>query len=267
VITISLAGKGSSGKSTLLPTLVTCVRALAPALRVLVVDADPHLSGTRMLGVVVARTLGQLRSAYERQLKIGPDAPDETRAEFAERTMGEEALAHADGFDLLAMGHWELAGSQCTVNRVLERALDGLAGNYDILIVDNEAGVEHVGRYATQHVDMLLVVAQPDAEFLEVAQQICARCRAVGRQVDAARLILNRVQAGDLDDPNLLAWLDELGREGLAYAGALIESPTLRTLSRAGQSARALPTGDPWLIAATELLTREVHAVIGVEAV
>ena len=72
MITISLAGKGSSGKSTLLPTLVMCVRALAPALCVLVFDADPHMSGTRMLGVVVDRTLGQLRSAYERQLKVDP---------------------------------------------------------------------------------------------------------------------------------------------------------------------------------------------------
>ena len=123
---------------------------------------------------------------------------------------------------------------------------------------------QHIGRYATQHLDVLLVVAQPDAEFLEVAQQIWARCREVGRQVDAARLILNRVQDGDLDDPNLLARLDEMGRDGLAYAGALIESPALRTLSRAGQSARALPTSDSWLVAATELLKREVQAVIGV---
>lgn len=264
MITISLAGKGSSGKSTLLPTLVACVRALAPELRVLVVDADPHMSGTRMLGIVVDRTLGQLRSTYERQFKIGPDAPDETREEFAERTMGEEALAHADGFDLLAMGHWELVGSQCTVNRVLERALDGLAGRYDVLIVDNEAGVEHIGRYATQHVDVLLVVAQPDAEFLEVAQQIWARCREVGRQVDAGRLILNRVQAGDLDDPKMRARLDELGRGGLRYAGALSESAALRTLSRAGQSAGELPERDPWRIAAARLLEDELQAVIGV---
>ncbi|HNP69485.1 MAG TPA: AAA family ATPase [Kouleothrix sp.] len=264
MITISLAGKGSSGKSTLLPVLLDTVRGLVPEARVLVVDADPHMSGTRMLGISVERTLGQLRSAYERQFKLGPDSPDETREEFAERKMGEEALVCADGFDLLAMGHWELVGSQCTVNRVLERALDGLAGHYDILIVDNEAGVEHIGRYATQHVNLLLVVSQPDAEFLEVAQQIWARCREVDRCVDTARLLLNRVQEGDLDDEGLRARLDELGRDGLAYAGALHESSALRRLSRAGRSPRVLPHDDLWLITATELLYREVQEAIGV---
>ena len=265
MITIALAGKGSSGKSTLLPILLETVRALAPDLRVLVVDADPHMSGTRMLGVAVERTLGQLRSAYERQFKLGPDDVDETREEFAERKMGKEALVRAGGFDLLAMGHWELVGSQCTVNRVLERALDGLAGRYDVLIIDNEAGVEHIGRYASQQVDLLLVVSQPDAEFLEVAQQIWARCREVGRRVDAARLVLNRVQDGDLEDPGLLARLDELGRGGLAYAGALPESAGLRKLSRAGQSASPLPADNPWRVAAAELLGREVQETIGIE--
>jgi len=265
VITISLAGKGSSGKSTLLPILLETVRALAPDLRVLVVDADPHMSGTRMLGVAVDRTLGQLRSAYERQFKLGPDDVDETREEFAERKMGEEALIRAGSFDLLAMGHWELVGSQCTVNRVLERALDGLAGRYDVLIIDNEAGVEHIGRFSTQQVDLLLVVSQPDAEFLEVAQQIWARCREVGRRVGAARLVLNRVQEGDCEDEGLLARLDELGRGGLTYAGALPESAGLRRLSRAGQSARALPADEPWRVAAAELLGREVQETIGIE--
>ena len=255
--------KGGVGKSSIVAAVAGMVAR--PKSRVLVVDADPHMSGTRMLGVAVERTLGQLRSAYERQFKLGPDDVDETREEFAERKMGKEALVRAGGFDLLAMGHWELVGSQCTVNRVLERALDGLAGRYDVLIIDNEAGVEHIGRYASQQVDLLLVVSQPDAEFLEVAQQIWARCREVGRRVDAARLVLNRVQDGDLEDPGLLARLDELGRGGLAYAGALPESAGLRKLSRPGQSASALPADDPWRVAAAELLGREVQETIGVE--
>jgi CO dehydrogenase maturation factor len=217
-----------------------------------------------MLGVPITRTLGQLRSIYERQFKHGPDGVDETREEFAERTMGQEALIHAEGFDLLAMGHWELEGSQCTVNRVLARALDALMERYDILIVDNEAGVEHIGRYAAFPIDLLLIVAQVDAEFLEVARQIWDRCRDLRRPVAVPSLVLNRVQAGDLDDPELLDRLADLERAGLTYAGTLPESPGLRRLSRGGRSPRELPADDAWQVAATELIACEVQQILGI---
>ena len=101
--------------------------------------------------------------------------------------MGAQALCHSDGFDFLAMGRWELAGSQCTVNRVLERALVELARQYDVVLVDNEAGVEHVGRFASTPIDLLLLMATPEALSLNVAGQIMAHCREVQRPVRYSR--------------------------------------------------------------------------------
>jgi CO dehydrogenase maturation factor len=217
-----------------------------------------------MLGRIVPTTLGHLRSTYEREFKQGPGALDETREEFAERKMGTEALLRGAEYDLLAMGHWELPGSQCTVNRVLARALDALVGQYDVVIIDNEAGVEHIGRYASLMIDLLLVVAQPDAEFLAVAQQIWARCLEVRRNVIAPRLVLNRVRDGDLDDPNLQEQLAMLRLAGLPLAGALPESDALRRLSRAGRPSWELPESDGWRTVAAELICREVQALLAI---
>jgi CO dehydrogenase maturation factor len=219
---IDLAGKGSSGKSTLVPPLVA---QLKQGRRLLVVDADPHLSAAHLLGVTPRETLGTLRSSYEREFKTGQGVGDDTRDEFAEKQMGAQALCHGNGFDFLAMGRWELAGSQCTVNRVLERALESLARSYDVVLVDNEAGVEHVGRFASTPIDLLLLVATPEALSLNVAGQILAHCREVERPVRQALLLLNRVLEGDLSNEKVLRQVSALR---VNLAGTIPESAAMR---------------------------------------
>jgi len=159
---ISLSGKGSAGKSTIVPFVLQYILQHQPDAKCLVVDADPHMTMTKLMGVPVTSTLGQLRSAYERQIKSGQGLESESRGEFAERVMGEQCLVEMPGYDFLAMGHWELQGCQCGPNRVLGASLGDLAGKrgYDILIVDNEAGIEHIGRFASK-IDLLLLVATP----------------------------------------------------------------------------------------------------------
>ena len=222
---IDLAGKGSSGKSTLVPPLVA---RLKQGRRLLVVDADPHLSAAHLLGITPPETLGTLRSRYEREFKTGqgiPKGDDDTRDEFAERQMATQALCHCDGFDFLAMGRWELAGSQCTVNRVLERALESLARQYDVVLVDNEAGVEHVGRFASTPIDLLLLMATPEALSLNVAAKIMAHCREVQRPVRQSLLLLNRVLEGDLSDAKIMQQINALQ---VVVAGTILESVAMR---------------------------------------
>ena len=110
---IALAGKGSSGKSTLVPHLVNhFLDTASPSPRVLVVDADPNGTASFLVGAPTgAPTIGALRSQYEREFKTGVGvAMDVSREEFAEGKMGEEALIELDGFHLLTMGRWDLAG-------------------------------------------------------------------------------------------------------------------------------------------------------------
>lgn len=249
---IVLAGKGSSGKSVLLPYLLNYLRGrYAP---VLVVDADPHQTATRLLGTSATTTLGLLRSTYESERsRAGDEALWETRAEHAERLMGDMALAQENGYDFLAMGRWSEPGSQCTVNRTLERALTQIASRYNIVLTDNEAGLEHIGRFAYQ-IDVLLLVAQPDPLFLDVAAQIIQRAQETHRTIRALRLILNRVQEGDLEDEGVRAWLETLMALGAPLAVALPESPGLRTLVRQGQPLLDLPETDTWRSALTAAL-------------
>jgi CO dehydrogenase maturation factor len=250
---IALAGKGSAGKSTLAPFLLeTLKRQRAATGRLLVVDADPHGALTRLLGLAPRATLGQLRSHYEREFRMGAniavsprsDGVGETRVAFAEDVMARESLTQTDGFDFLGLGRWEMPGSNCVPNRILEHALAALAGQYDTLLMDNEAGLEHIGRFAAFPVDTLILVAQPDPLFVDVARQILDHAHEVGRQVRAVKWVFNRVL---LEDRALV----EADARALNFplAAILPESAGLRALSRAGRSPLELPPTDEWRVA------------------
>ena len=258
---IALAGKGSAGKSTLLPHLVAHVRRAHPDIRLLVVDADPHMSATTLFGVAPSATLGQLRSRYERQLTRGEGLRDTTREAFAEQAMGAEALLHTPTFDLLALGHWELSGGQCVVNRVLERSLAALAGRYDLVLYDHEAGIEHVGRFASIPLDLLLLVATPDPLFLDVAGRVLIRSREVARPIVRRWLVVNRVQPDDLSDDRFWQGLRAASHSGVEIVGLLPESAALRALSRARTSTLRLGPADPWGRAVAALGTQVAQIV------
>ncbi len=258
---IAFAGKGSSGKSTIAALALSwLLRQFAN--RPLVIDADPHQSLCTLLRVQPPATLGGLRSQYERALLTGRDEalrPDETRVAFAERLLADEALHQANGFDLLALGQWKLPGSQCTPNRVLGYALAQLLPRYPLTLIDHEAGVEHIGRFNEVPIDVLIVVATPEALSLDVAGRILEHARAVGRAVRSAALLLNRVQPGDLDDPAVGEALARLEGAGLPLTAALPESRGLRACSRAGSGPLALDAADPWRLELEAVLPALLH--------
>ncbi|NNJ12222.1 AAA family ATPase [Chloroflexales bacterium ZM16-3] len=224
-ITIAFAGKGSAGKTTLLPSLLHTAAALRPHERRLVVDVDPHQSLTTLLGHQGGTTVAALRSAYERALISGAALrEDETREAFFEARMGAEALLAADGYDFLSLGQWELAGSQCTPNRVMERALGGLLARYDLALLDNEAGVEHIGRYAGVPLDAMVMVATPARMSLAVAGRIVASASRLRARPRLMYLLLNRVRAGDLGRPHVVAALDQLNEADVRFLGAVSEA-------------------------------------------
>ncbi len=239
---VALAGKGSSGKSTLVPQLVR--HFLSTSSRVLVVDADPNGTASFLVGAPIgAPTIGALRSQYEREFKTGSGvAMDVSREEFAEGKMGEEALIELDGFHLLTMGRWDLAGSQCAVNRVLERSLATLAQRYDVVITDYEAGLEPLGRYTAIPIDHLLMIATPDLLSLRVAGEIWNYCRTIGRDVRGASLLLNRVASEGVPE-GLLGQLTQLSHAGLRFVGWLHESKAIRDWS---QGKTLVPSGEDW---------------------
>lgn len=255
---IALAGKGSSGKSTIAAFALDWLLHQQHE-RPLVIDADPQQSLCTLLNIDPGATLGSLRSLYERALITGRDEalrPDETRVAFAERLLTDAALHSTSAFDLLALGRWELPGSQCTPNRVLGYALAQLLPRYRLALADHEAGVEHIGRFSELPIDRLIVVATPDALSLAVATRVLDHARSVGRTVRQAMLVLNRVQPGDLADPTVAEALAQLASNGLPLAATLPESADLRVHSRAGRSVLLVGSNDPWRVSLLHVLPK-----------
>jgi len=196
--TIMTAGKGGTGKTTILFELLT--RRFFPDNadgqlgRVLVVDADPHQCLSELLAGEYQLTrrapaLGDLRREHQPALQYGTNLETASRCELAD-LLTRYALTPLPQGDLLTMGANDQHGCQCVVNHLLGRALDSLAEQYELVIVDNEAGIEPIGRHAWE-VDLLLLSASRRPLDAEVALRILRHASTVNRTIQRALLLLN----------------------------------------------------------------------------
>ena len=160
---IALAGKGGTGKTTLAAALVR--QALETNQRpVLAVDADPNSTLALALGVPEPTALADLRDRKE-------PPPGMNRVEFL-RLGVQDCLSEGSGLDLLVMGRPEGPGCYCAVNHLLRAELSRLGKTYPVVIIDNEAGMEHLSRRTTDDIDVLLVTFGPDKASMLTASRI-----------------------------------------------------------------------------------------------
>ena len=152
---IALAGKGGSGKTTMAGMLIKYLLK-KEKIPILAVDADCNANLNEVLGVEIADTLGNARE----EMKKGDVPNGMTKDIFMEMKL-EESLVESEGFDLVVMGQPEGAGCYCAANTLLTNFLERLSGNYPYIVMDNEAGMEHISRLTTNNVDILLIVSDP----------------------------------------------------------------------------------------------------------
>ena len=173
---IALAGKGGCGKTTLAGMLVRYLVTHSKT-PVLAVDADCNANLNEVLGLEVRDTLGNARE----DMKKGDVPSGMTKDIFMEMKL-EEAVAEAHGFDLIVMGQPEGAGCYCAANTLLTNFLERLQDNYPFIVMDNEAGMEHISRLTTKNVDVLLIVSDPSRRGLQAAVRIneLAKCLNIG---------------------------------------------------------------------------------------
>jgi len=185
--TLAVAGKGGVGKTTIASLTV---RYLVGTGRkpVLAVDADADAGLNELLGLPLPPGVGQVREEMRKVSGRSKEAFIEARL--------HEVLAEAQGFDLLAMGRPEGPGCYCAANSLLAKYLEILAGNYPWLVIDNEAGLEHLSRLTVRRPDVMLVVSDPSRRGLRAAARIRDLAREVGIEVKEWRLIVNRVEGG-----------------------------------------------------------------------
>ncbi len=208
-ITIALAGKGGTGKTTVAGLLVRYLvqRRLGT---VLAIDADPSSNLNLVLGLPLTTTVGDIREDLLAGVQSGSVGTGITRHDFL-NTEIRLAVEEGDRVDLLAMGRPEGQGCYCPVNHMLRQIIDGLGKRYDYVVIDNEAGMEHLSRRTTQNVDLLLVVTDPTVRGVKAAAGIVKLAAELQINVGRALLVINRV-AGQLP-PALERALDEVPLE------------------------------------------------------
>jgi len=190
-ITIAVAGKGGTGKTTLAALLIRylVVHRLG---RVLAVDADPSSNLHLVLGMPLTKTVGELREAVRDDAPAGMSRWE--WLDYAVRMCVEEG----DNLDLLARGRPEGPGCYCAPNHMLRSLLDGIYATYDFVVMDNEAGMEHLSRRTTRDVDHLLLISDASPRALAAAEAMLALSRHLNINVRHTCLVLNRVAGSEL---------------------------------------------------------------------
>jgi CO dehydrogenase maturation factor len=244
--TIAVTGKGGTGKTTVAALVVRALveRDLTP---VLAVDADPNLNLDAALGVKASVTVGDVREEGLRQIDSLPAGMSKT--EFL-RYRTAQALVESKGFDLLAMGRPEGPGCYCYANNVLRACVDQIADQYRFVIMDCEAGLEHLSRRTTRDVDLLLLLSDASVRGVETAARALALIRELKTTVGRHLLALTRV---DRVPPEMEPAIRE---RGLAVEATIPEDDELRGLDAAGRPLVEVSADSPALTAVVRMLEK-----------
>lgn len=253
--TIALAGKGGTGKTTVAALLIRHLirRRLGT---VLAIDADPSSNLNLVLGLPLATTVGDIREAMLAGVQSGSVGTGITRHDFLS-TEVRMAVEEGDYVDLLAMGRPEGQGCYCAVNHLLRQIVDGVGRTYDYVVIDNEAGMEHLSRRTTRDVDVLLVVTDPTVRGAKAAQGIVQLAADLEINVGKAMLVVNRVNgdvsAGSGRALSLPKWqglpapLRETlaGLKGIELAGVIPADPLVGEFDAIGRPLVELDEASP----------------------
>lgn len=241
---IAVAGKGGTGK-TLVSALL--IRYLVDGGRgpVLAIDADPSTNLDLTLGTSIEETVGDIREDTSEQVSTGSFSSGISKPEYLELRVNQ-AVTEEQGYDLLAMGRPEGPGCYCAANNMLRQCIDRLSKSYNYVVIDNEAGLEHLSRRTTQNVDLLLVVSDPTMRGLKTAERVTQLIEELKTQVGNTRLIVNRVPADDQGKPSLDPHLGQFIEEKqLKLAGLIPVDPLVAEYDAEGRPLVELPQESP----------------------
>jgi CO dehydrogenase maturation factor len=245
--TIALAGKGGSGKTTMSGLLIKYLvkKNKTP---ILAVDADCNANLNEVLGLEIKDTLGNARE----EMKKGVVPGGMTKDIFMEMKL-EEAMVEAPGYDLVVMGQPEGAGCYCAANTLLAGFMDRLAGNYPFIVMDNEAGMEHISRLTTKNVDILLIVSDSSRRGLQAAIRIEDLAKRLNIGVGKSYAVINQIKEAPSDQA-----LEMIKAGGLELAGTVPEDRTIYDFDFNGRPTVEMPEDCPSVQAAFKIFDKIV---------
>lgn len=228
---IVVSGKGGTGKTTVSALLIAAF-VEAGETPVLAVDADPNANLHEALGLSIHETLGSMREeAFTQSIPAGMNRTEYIRYRF------RKVLVESEGFDLLVMGRPEGSGCYCFPNTLLSECVLQLKDEYRYVIVDSEAGLEHISRGTIRAPDILLIVSDPGARGIRTAQRIHELARSVGLERVPAYLVINRKR-----ENGAIAIEPE---EGLPLLATIPEDPTITNADLSAEPIVSIPEDSP----------------------
>ena len=241
--TIAVAGKGGVGKTTTCGMIIDYLSKQRKG-PILVVDADANSNLNEVLGVEEGVTLGQIREEMAQAELKGTIPANMTKADYAEFKFSS-ALIEEDDFDMLVMGRTQGKGCYCYVNGILKAQVDKYAKNYSYLVMDNEAGLEHVARGTLPHVDTMLLISDCSRRGIQAVARIAEMVGDMNLNPGRMGLIVNRAPGGQLD----AGIREEIEKHGLTLFGVLPQDDAVYRCDCSGDPSALLPDTDPMKIA------------------
>ncbi len=215
---IAVSGKGGTGKTTIAALVIRYLlqKNLKP---ILAVDADPNANLGDALGVKIENTVGKVLDNFLKDKEsLATGIVKESLIDYKL----SEILVEEKGFDLLSMGQGEGPGCYCYPNTIVRNYIEKLASNYKYVVIDNEAGMEHISRRTNGNLDFLLLITDPSLKGIRTCKKLEDLVNKLGLNIKKLYLIINRVENGV---PSQL--MEELGKLKLNLLGVLPEDKNI----------------------------------------
>ena len=237
--TIAVAGKGGTGKTTLCGLLIDWLvkNGRTP---VLAVDADANSNLNEVLGVEAPVSLGDIREEIAHAELEGTVPGGMSKQDYMEFRFNA-ALDEEDDFDMLVMGRTQGKGCYCFVNGLLQTQLQKFSGSYRYVVVDNEAGMEHISRGLLPAVDALLLVSDCSRRGIQAVGRIAELARDLGLKPRYMKLIVNRAPSRELS-PGIR---EEIEKQGLELLGVIPQDENIYEFDSDGLPTASLPSDSP----------------------
>ena len=238
---IAIAGKGGVGKTTLSGMLIQYLadRRKGP---VLAVDADANSNLNEVLGVEVDMTLGDIREEIARaEISVSSPIPSGmTKADYAEFKF-TSAIVEEDDYDLLVMGRTQGKGCYCYVNGLLQAQLAKFQKSYPYIVVDNEAGMEHISRGVLPSMETAILVSDCSRRGVQAVGRIAKLIEECEMHPKTVGLIVNRAPKGELNE----GIKEEIELQGLTLLGVVPQDDEVYECDCEGKPTSQLPADSP----------------------
>jgi len=164
-----------------------------------------------------------------------------------------ELLVESKGLDLLVMGRGEGTGCYCYPNVILRKYIDILTRNYPYVVLDNEAGMEHVSRRLSDHIDLMLIVSDYSLKGVKAAGRIQELTQELKLEVGKQFLVINRAPE-HLD----ISIREEVEKQGLNLLGVIPVDEEVFQYDLKGTPIMSLPDGSTAVKMVNELMNRVI---------